>query len=670
MKRVAGRIGLGLTLIVIASAVLLLADWSQRRTIQTLPRVALLQFSSYPLVDEAAAGVLVGLRSKGYEDGRSISLQRFNAHGDLPTLNNLARAIVDGRFRLVVTVSTPALQAMAGANADGKLIHVFGAVTDPFISGVGLRREAPLDHPRHLAGIGTFQPVRETFQYAKRLYPGLRTAGTVWNPAETCSQACLKIARASARELGVKLLETQVESSNAVLEAANALIARGAQALFVGGDNTVEAATPSVLRAAAEGHIPVLTYESSWAQKGAMLGLGANYFEVGRVEGELAGDFLSGRDPATVAIADVVPKKLGLNLSVMANLRDPWRVPPDVLAAAVIGIDEKGVAWNRSTDAAKPAAAADTPSSKGLAVSSAPTKKWKIHLIELVNAPAIEESREGVLSGLREAGLVEGRDYEVRLRNAQGDMSLLSSLIDAALTEHADMVYTITTPALQAAMNKVRDRPVLFALALDPLLIGDSGTHSAHRPNVAGVYDRSPFEDMMIVLRECLPGARTIGTLFTPGEANSLNFRKELEQAATKAGLRVIAVVSGSPGEVPDAATALAQRGIDAVCQINDNLHSAAFPAIVTAARRARIPVFGFSTKQASEGAVLVLSNDHFDGGRESARIAAQVIRGASPAQFPYRGITKTRLIVNQQAAMAVNLQIPEAVLRRAETAK
>ncbi len=667
MGRVLGRVGLGLALIAALSGVLLISDWTRRRTARRLPRVALLQFGNYPLMEESVSGVLEGLRSKGFEENRSMLLQRYNAQNDLPTLNSIAKAIVDGGFDLVVTVSTPCLQAMAAANAAGKVMHVFGIVTDPFASGVGLQRKRPAEHPRHLVGIGTFQPVRETFLLSKKVYPGLRLPATVWNPAEACSQACLKIARATARELGMELLEAQVESTSAVLEAANSLVARGAQALFVGCDNTVETATESVLKAAAQGRIPVLTYEAKWVQRGALLGLGADYYQVGRMEGELAGDVLSGLDPTTVAITDVVPKRLGLNLSVIPGLRDPWRVPPEVMAQAKIGVDEKGVRWSRSGtppggDGARAAAGAGSP--------GRPAKKWRIHLIELVNAPAIEESRNGVLRGLRESGLVEGRDYEIRVLNAQGDMATLTGLIDAAVTGQADMVYTITTPALQAAMHKVRDRPVLFTLALDPLLAGDSGTHDAHRPNVAGIFDRSPFEGMMRVLRECLPQARSIGTLFTPAEANSVNFRDEMEKAAKEAGLRLAAVSSGSPGEVPDAAVAMTQRGIDAICQINDNLHGAAFPAIVAAARRAGLPIFGFSTKQASEGAAVVLSNDHFDGGRESALIAAQVIRGASPAQFPYRGITKTRLIVNPQAALAAKLRIPDSVLRRAQIVK
>jgi putative ABC transport system substrate-binding protein len=85
------------------------------------------------------------------------------------------------------------------------------------------------------------------------------------------------------------------------------------------------------------------------------------------------------------------------------------------------------------------------------------------------------------------------------------------------------------------------------------------------------------------------------------------------------------------------------------------------------AARQAKLPIFGFSSGQAAQGAAVVLASDHFDEGRESALIAARVMRGESPASFPYQGITKTRLLVNRQAAEAVGLRIPESVARRAE---
>jgi hypothetical protein len=61
-------------------------------------------------------------------------------------------------------------------------------------------------------------------------------------------------------------------------------------------------------------------------------------------------------------------------------------------------------------------------------------RKRVVNLLEYVNVANSEESEKGIVDGLRESGLVEGRDFEMTIRNAQGDMPTLNTLIDAALT--------------------------------------------------------------------------------------------------------------------------------------------------------------------------------------------------------------------------------------------
>ncbi len=337
------RLALGIGLILLVSAVLLLSDRGNRSAAHSrVPRVALFQFASRPVLDETAQGVIEGLAQKGFVQGKTIQIHRYNSENDLPTANSIARAILDERFDLVTTVSTPSMQAMAAPNRDGMVVHVFGAVTDPAGSGVGISHTDPLAHPAHLVGIGTFQPVREAFLLARQMYPGLKVGGLVWNPGEACSEACTRVAQKIAAELGIKLLEANVENSAAVHEAAASVVARGAEALFIGGDNTVEMSMESVVKAARQGRIPVFGYAPGHVDVGALVGLGADYIEVGRVEGELAGDILNGRDPRTVRIENVLPQTLALNKTALAGLRDRWQVPPEVQAAALVVIDEQG----------------------------------------------------------------------------------------------------------------------------------------------------------------------------------------------------------------------------------------------------------------------------------------------------------------------------------------
>jgi len=111
-------------------------------------------------------------------------------------------------------------------------------------------------------------------------------------------------------------------------------VARGGQVLWVGGDVTVLVAIDSVLSAAKKGRIPVFTNIPSNAQRGALFDLGANYHEVGRLAGVLAGNILHGTDPATIPIKNIVPEKLVVNKQTLHGLKDPWQLPEDVLHRA------------------------------------------------------------------------------------------------------------------------------------------------------------------------------------------------------------------------------------------------------------------------------------------------------------------------------------------------
>jgi ABC-type uncharacterized transport system substrate-binding protein len=179
MRTAIRRLSLGIVLILLVSGILLVSDWNCGNMAKhKIPRVAVFQFSSRPLLDEGVTGVIESLKARGFIQGQTIRIDRFNSENDLPTANSIARAIEDGGYDLAITISTPCLQAMASANRAGKVTHVFGLVTDPFASGVGLNRDRPLEHPRYMVGIGTFQPVRNALLYAKKCYPALRRVGT------------------------------------------------------------------------------------------------------------------------------------------------------------------------------------------------------------------------------------------------------------------------------------------------------------------------------------------------------------------------------------------------------------------------------------------------------------------------------------------------------------
>jgi ABC-type uncharacterized transport system substrate-binding protein len=278
-----------------------------------------------------------------------------------------------------------------------------------------------------------------------------------------------------------------------------------------------------------------------------------------------------------------------------------------------------------------------------------------------------EDSEKGIVDGLREAGLVEGRDFEMTIRNAQGDMATLNALVDAALTARADLLMTLSTPTLQVAMRKAPKLPIVFTFLADPVTAGAGRSLTDHLPNVTGVATSGASEEVIDILRECLPSARRIGTIVVPSEVNTVFNKDRLALAARKVGIELVSVPASTSSELPDAALAMCSMKIDAVCQVAGNLTATGFTSIVQAARGARLPAFGFMSSQAQQGAVAVVGRDYYDGGKEAAQLAVRIMRGESPGSIPLQLLTKSKTIVNLAAARRVGLAVPETVLKKAD---
>lgn len=338
---------LPVALIALASGILLVTDTSVQRsgtgtTQQRMPRVAILQHASQFALEEGVGGMIKGLAEQGYVDGRTVSIERFNAQGDMPTSNDIARRVTDGSFDLVLTSSTTSMQAVANANRQGKVKHIFGITADPAGAGIGVSRTDPLDHPPWMAGLGSFAPVEKVLLLAREMNPQLKRIGLVWHTAESNSQSYTLATREACRKLGLELLEANAENSSGVGEAARSLVARGIDALLVTGDVVVLTAIDSVVAAGKRGGIPVISVVPPNVRAGALFDLGGDFVAIGREVGLLAGEVLKGRSPATIPVVNRVPEQLLLNLVTLEANKAHWSLPQGLRERASVIIDATG----------------------------------------------------------------------------------------------------------------------------------------------------------------------------------------------------------------------------------------------------------------------------------------------------------------------------------------
>src|SRR5262249_44059065 len=161
-------------------------------------------------------------------------------------------------------------------------------------------------------------------------------------------------------------------------------------------------------------------------------------------------------------------------------------------------------------------------------------KTWKVDVLEYVNVQDVEDGEKGLEVGLKDAGLVAGRDYRIRIRNAQGDMPTLTTLVDAAVGDGADLLMTFSTPTLQAALQRGAGRLVVFTFVADAVAAGAGRSNDDHLPNVTGVPTTAAYGELLDVVHECLPQARHLGSLFVPAEVNSVYNKDQLAREAQR----------------------------------------------------------------------------------------------------------------------------------------
>lgn len=348
MLSVLKKMALGLVLIAASAAILLYSDIDSRHVqahgTNRVMRVAIVQQISIPALDDGVTGALAALRDRGYVDGDRMILRQYNAQGDISTGNAIAREVTSGNFDLIFSFSTVSLQTTANANrfATPPRTHVFALVSDPYAVGVGISRENHLEHPPYMTGVGSLAPVGDAFKMARELRPSLKRVGLVWDPSEANSVVTTTLARQVCASMGITLIEANAENSTAIGDATASLLSRGVEAIWISPDLIASHGMELIVSKSRTAKIPVFTSIPAAKSTGALFELGANYFAIGRVAGDLAADVLDGRDPAAIPVENVMPVTLTVNKLALKGLRDTWTLPSDVLARANIIEDQTG----------------------------------------------------------------------------------------------------------------------------------------------------------------------------------------------------------------------------------------------------------------------------------------------------------------------------------------
>jgi ABC-type uncharacterized transport system substrate-binding protein len=305
------------------------------------------------------------------------------------------------------------------------------------------------------------------------------------------------------------------------------------------------------------------------------------------------------------------------------------------LLAAIAGCGEK-------KPAAEPAAAHAIP-----VVAMIRAADWMGH----------EWSEDAIKFGLQEMDMEEGRDYQLRISSAQGDLATLPSLIDQARDQKVAVIIALQDPTLEVAVQRVKDIPVVFHLLSDPFAAGAGTTDSNHLANFTGVYAPGfgdPEQERRVdLVKRTLPKARTIGILFSPDESFSVALKDKMTTAAERAGFKVAIQGISNVGDAAQATQALLGQKVDAI-EIYGNTAHTAFESILKVAKDKKVPVFSSSPFEVMKGALAAIYPDFQEGGAVAGKMVGRILKGESPANIPFYRLQTSKITVNPNTGVAV----------------
>ena len=307
-----------------------------------------------------------------------------------------------------------------------------------------------------------------------------------------------------------------------------------------------------------------------------------------------------------------------------------------------------------------------------LTAKAQPTGKvWHIGYLDQGSArqPASRRYLEALRQGLRDLGWVEGRNIAIEVRYAEGKTDQLPALAAELVRLKVDLIVTRTTPAALAAKQATTTIPIVIGAAADP--VGSGIVASLARPggNITGwthlgLELRAKYLEL---LKETTPKAHRFGVLWNPTNQVHRPSLKVIEAAAEQLRVELHLVGVQDPKELDSAFSVMVGRRVEALVVFPDGMFSAQAPLIIALAARTRLPTMYGDREFAEAGGLMAYGVNFADMNRHGASFVDKILKGAKPADLPVEQPTKFELVINLKTAQALQLTIPQSMLRRAD---
>jgi putative ABC transport system substrate-binding protein len=287
------------------------------------------------------------------------------------------------------------------------------------------------------------------------------------------------------------------------------------------------------------------------------------------------------------------------------------------------------------------------------------------------DTPLIVRYINGFLSGMRELGYVEGRDFDMTYAMADFHADRLPQVTAELVKLAPDVIVAGATLEAVAAAKATATIPIVVGALAEPVALGFATSDARPTGNVTGImpYVKGLPAKQLELAREVVPGATRIGLVDDVTDPKAHPQRQEIEAAGRSLEIEIVPAEVRTAADIDAAYQALASAGVRVVVVEQSNMLVNASKTIAEAAASKRLPtVYGYREHVEAGGLVSYGINLDWCQHRE-AYYVDKILKGTKPSDLPIEFPTNVELVINLKTAKALGITVPSSLLVRADEA-
>ncbi len=285
----------------------------------------------------------------------------------------------------------------------------------------------------------------------------------------------------------------------------------------------------------------------------------------------------------------------------------------------------------------------------------------KVAILQFMPHSSLDNCTQGVKNALDAAGV----QYDVQVGSSGSAVTDCDSYAQQMASAGYDAIVAVATPAALSAYSAVQNAgveiPVIFCAVSDPVKAGLVQSMEAPGNNATGTADAFDIAGQVELIMTLQPGIKSLGVVYTTSEANSLSQLETLQAECDKAGIKLVAQGITEAAELASVSASLVTK-VDAITNLTDNNVVDNMPVLLEQAETAGIPVYGSEIEQVKKGCLASASIDYVALGEKTGNMCLDVINGASAATYPAVTVTDSFLVINEDIAKKLNIEIPASL--------